>query len=73
MLCYHAAMRLVWFLPVTFVAGIDGFELFVPYLIVVMGIAAACRWISRIPRRSGGLQVTSFEMDEFSELEPAAA
>ena len=33
-------MRLVWFFPLTYVAGIDGFGWFVPYLLVV-GAAAA--------------------------------
>ena len=33
-------MRLVWFLPLTYVAGIDGFGWFVPYLIVVGTLAA---------------------------------
>jgi hypothetical protein len=66
-------MRLVWFLPVTFVAGIDGFELFVPYLIVVMAIAVACRQLKRISRRSAGLALARVAADGFSELEAAAA
>ncbi|HXE51782.1 MAG TPA: hypothetical protein VN541_02160 [Tepidisphaeraceae bacterium] len=66
-------MRLVWFLPVTFVAGIDGFELFVPYLLVVLLIAAACAQLKRISRHTERSKLTPAPADGFSELEPAAA
>lgn len=46
-------MRLVWFFPLTYVAGIDGFGWFVPYLLLVGAVATAlayARHRHRFPR-----------------------
>ena len=37
-------MRSLWMLPFTFVAGVDGFAIFVPYLALVVLVAMIVRW-----------------------------
>ena len=63
-------MRLIWFLPLTYLAGIDGFGWFVPYLLLV-GAAAALLSRRRTSRRVARL-ITPRASD-LLELEPAAA
>jgi hypothetical protein len=36
-------MRSLWFMPMTFLAGIHGFAYFVPYLLLVSAIAMVIR------------------------------
>jgi len=36
-------MRALWALPFTFVAGIDGFTIFVPYVLLIMLVAIIIR------------------------------
>jgi hypothetical protein len=36
-------MRLMWFLPFAFVAGVDGFALFAPYLILLLTVGHLLR------------------------------
>jgi len=43
-------VRALWFMPLTFIAGIDGFGWFMPYLLVVVGVAAVGRRVSRARR-----------------------
>lgn len=42
-------MRSLWMLPFTFVAGVDGFAIFVPYLVLVVLVAMIVRWRKNQP------------------------
>lgn len=63
-------MRLIWFLPLTYLAGIDGFGWFVPYLFLV-GAASALLARKRSRRRT--VRVDMPLVGDLLELEPAAA
>jgi hypothetical protein len=43
-------MRTVWLIPLAYVAGIEGFGLFVPYLLFVCGVATISRMRNRHAR-----------------------
>ena len=62
-------MRLIWFLPLTYLAGIEGFGWFVPYLLLV-GAAGALLSKKRTGRR---VVDASIPVAGLLELEPAAA
>jgi hypothetical protein len=64
-------MRTVWLIPVAYVAGIEGFGWFVPYLLFVCAIATLRRIVSRRTRSSAGIH--SLDRFDCLELEPAAA
>jgi hypothetical protein len=49
-------MRALWFLPLTFVAGVHGFAVFAPYLVVVFA-ALHLRSRSRARARARALLV----------------
>ena len=62
-------MRLLLLLPLTYIAGIDGFGWFVPYLMLV-GLVAA------VLRRAGTVRLSTIRAAEtldLSELEPTVA
>ena len=63
-------MRLIWFLPLTYLAGIEGFGWFVPYLLLV-GAAAALLSRKRTARHAVGVSIPV--NSNLLELEPAAA
>ena len=44
-------MRVIKFLPLTFFAGIHGFGLFAPYVVVFMTLVMCARWL-KSPARS---------------------
>ena len=62
-------MRSLWFMPLTFVAGIDGFGWFVPYLLVVSAIAALWARARQNPQRPG--RFVRLPSPNLSELEAA--
>ena len=45
-----ARMRSLWMFPLTFVAGVHGFALFAPYLLVVFGLTLALKRLRVQPR-----------------------
>jgi len=45
-------MRLLWFFPLTYLAGIDGFGWFIPYLLLVVAAAALLSRMRTIRRRA---------------------
>lgn len=47
-------MKTLWFMPIAFVAGVHGFAIFTPYLLLVL---AASRLLKRRPRPA--VQVTT--------------
>ena len=64
-------MRVLWFMPLTFLAGIHGFGLFVPYLLIVSAVAsvaqhAKARSRTRAPREP-------IAVPEILEFEPSPA
>ena len=64
-------MRLMWFLPLAYLAGIDGFGWFVPYLLLVGAVAAL---LARKRAAQGRVARTISPLaDDLLELEPAAA
>jgi hypothetical protein len=64
-------MRLLWFFPLTYLAGIDGFGWFVPYLLLVGAVAALLSRVRTVRRRAVRVRVPF--SDNLLELEPAAA
>ena len=64
-------MRLLWFFPLTYLAGIDGFGWFVPYLLLVGMVAALLRRMRTIRRRA--VRVSIPLPGNLLELEAAAA
>lgn len=48
-------MRTVWLIPVAYVAGIEGFGWFVPYLLLVCAIATVLRMKAASRRRRASL------------------
>jgi hypothetical protein len=66
-----AAMRVVWFFPLTYIAGIDGFGWFVPYLLVVSLAAAMLSYANH--RRRVGPAVRRIVVPDLLELEAAPA
>ena len=65
-------MRIVWLIPVAYVAGIEGFGWFVPYLLLLCVIATVARMKRQRPRRAGGVALAELSAP-LLELEPAAA
>ena len=63
-------MRMAWFLSLTYIAGIDGFRFFVPYLLGVGMLSLFCR---RMPKRAPATVTETSAADARLELEPAAA
>jgi hypothetical protein len=66
-----AAMRVVWFFPLTYIAGIDGFGWFVPYLLLVSLAAAMLSYASH--RRRFGAAFPRVVVRDLLELEAAPA
>jgi hypothetical protein len=64
-------MRLIWFLPLTYLAGIDGFGWFIPYLLVVGIVAALVSRLRSVRRR--GIRVRIPVPGNLLEFEAAAA
>lgn len=64
-------MRLVWLIPATYVAGIEGFGIFMPYLAFVCTVAAVARMVQRSRRKAA--EARQSLVPAFSELEAAPA
>jgi hypothetical protein len=64
-------MRVVWFFPLTYIAGIDGFGWFVPYLLLVSLAAAMLSYAS--PRCRFGSVLQRVAVRDLLELEAAPA
>ncbi|HEY2586825.1 MAG TPA: hypothetical protein VGI81_13860 [Tepidisphaeraceae bacterium] len=64
-------MRIVWLIPVAYVAGIEGFGFFVPYLLFLCAVATLARMKRHRPRRAGGVALAQLSAP-LLELEPAA-
>lgn len=64
-------MRVVWFFPLTYIAGIDGFGWFVPYLLLVMLAAAMLSYATQ--RRRFGPAIRRVIAADLLELEAAPA
>lgn len=62
----------MWLIPVAYVAGIEGFGWFVPYLLFLCVVATFSRMKRQRPRRAGGVALAGLS-DPLLELEPAAA
>jgi hypothetical protein len=60
-------MRTLWFMPMTFLAGIHGFAYFVPYLLLVSAIAM----VLQMRRAREATLIAAAE--NVLELEPAPA
>jgi hypothetical protein len=43
-------MRTLCYLPLATIAGVDGFALFLPYLLLVAAIACVADWVRTQPR-----------------------
>jgi hypothetical protein len=59
----------VWFLPVTFLAGIHGFIYFVPYLLFVATVAGIWAWFKRVEPVVARVHIASTSL----ELEASSA
>jgi hypothetical protein len=73
-------MRTVWLIPVAYVAGIEGFGWFVPYLLFVCTIATVARMKAAAGRRRALLAQSGSQARPLNvaiesplELEPASA
>lgn len=66
---YTRIARVMWFMPLTFIAGIDGFDWFMPYLLAVVALAALRGGMSRY--RASSQVMTSASI--LSEFESASA
>jgi hypothetical protein len=62
-------MRTVWMIPLAYVAGIEGFGWFVPYLLFVCGVAT----ISRMRNRHARLKPVPVAIASLDGLELEAA
>jgi hypothetical protein len=65
-------MRIVWLIPVAYVAGIEGFGWFVPYLLFLCVVAT----LARMKRQRAGTIGAAAPVElpaSLLELEPAAA
>lgn len=66
-------MRTVWLMPVAYVAGIEGFGWFVPYLLFLCVVATLARMKRGRARPQGGRVALAELPGRLSELETAAA
>ena len=64
-------MRIVWLIPVAYVAGIEGFGFFLPYLLFLCMVATFARMKRQRAQRTGGLALAHLSAP-LLELEPAA-
>lgn len=65
-------MRIVWLIPVAYVAGIEGFGWFVPYLLFLCVVATFARLKRQRPSAIGAVAPVELPAS-LLELEPAAA
>jgi hypothetical protein len=65
-------MKVLWFMPLTFAGGAEGFALFAPYLITVLCVLYFAR-VYREHRRSmpGALPSTTSTISVLPEAQPA--
>ena len=65
-------MRIVWLMPVTYIAGIEGFGWFVPYLLFLCVIATVVRIKRQRVQRTAPVPRAELP-PSLLELEPALA
>jgi hypothetical protein len=65
-------MRIVWLMPVTYIAGIEGFGWFVPYLLFLCVVATVARMKRKRPQGAAPNARTELP-SSLLELEPALA